>query len=241
MPVELEAPSGDVWREAPVLMQQMRRCRMEPWAGRRAKRALFGPNDNEETRRFVKEELAAVRAADQDKYNFDFENMAPLLGPYEWEAVSAGEVPAAYGLERLQRGLVVHRSARRLDFDAPPLEARVVTPEPRVAAPEAPALPRAGAPEARIEDASELSAPPVSCDKASTSEAASAGATSSEASARDQPRPTRQTTMTDFWRSRKRPSAFTTYEGTKRLNAGSPTASPTASPSTTSPAGEGSP
>jgi len=234
MPVELEAPSGDVWREAPVLMQQMRRCRMEPWAGRRAKRALFGPNDNEETRRFVKEELAAVRAADQDKYNFDFENMAPLLGPYEWEAVSAGEVPAAYGLERLQRGLVVHRSARRLDFDAPPLEARVVTPEPRVAAPEAPALPRS----------SEISAPPVRCDnnkEASTSEAASAGATSSEAAARDQPRPARQTTMTDFWRSRKRPSAFTTYEGTKRLNAGSPTASPSASPSTTSPAGEGSP
>ncbi|KAF0298712.1 Cyclin-dependent kinase inhibitor 1B [Amphibalanus amphitrite] len=108
-----------LWRTAPALLQQARRFQLEACGGRRAKRALFGQPDREETRRFVKEELAAIRAADQQKYNFDFSQMRPLAGPFEWQPVTAGEVSAAYQLGRLQSGIHQHRSARRLDFDAP--------------------------------------------------------------------------------------------------------------------------
>lgn len=122
MPVGVEQASGDLWHAAPGILQQMRRHHMEPWSGRRARRALFGPVDREETRRFVKEELAAIRAADQQKYNFDFDNMSPLQPPaaggYEWEAVAPGEVSAGYQFGRLTEALQQHRSARRLDFDA---------------------------------------------------------------------------------------------------------------------------
>ena len=119
LPEPTVAERADLWRSAPALLQQVRRCHLEACGGRRAKRALFGQPDREETRRFVKEELAAIRAADQHKYNFDFANMRPLAGPYEWQAVPAAEVSAAYRLGRLQSGLSQHRSARRLDFDAP--------------------------------------------------------------------------------------------------------------------------
>ena len=119
LPEPSVAERADLWRTAPALLQQVRRCHLEARGGRRARRALFGQADREETRRFVKEELAAIRAADQQKYNFDFSTMRPLAGPYEWQAVTAGEVSAAYQLGRLQSGLSQHRSARRLDFDAP--------------------------------------------------------------------------------------------------------------------------
>lgn len=267
MPCLPEPSVVDLWRTAPALLQQVRRCHLEACGGRRAKRALFGQPDREETRRFVKEELAAIRAADQGKYNFDFSNMRPLSGPFEWQTVAAGEVSPAYQMGRLQSGLQQqqHRSARRLDFDGPrpvtPPSLHVTPPEasrcgtsPADARPVQPV--RADAPRADASLGTEPESAAGQRRPASPSEpaaASSASSTLTEALAkRTSPAPrtsaSRQTAITDFLRNRKRPSAFTACgdSAAKRASVaggdgGSPSSLPTSQPTSPSaPAPSGS-
>lgn len=51
----------------------------------RVKRALFGPVDHEENRRFVEQELARGQLEMKAKYNYDFSNDQPLEGRWKWE------------------------------------------------------------------------------------------------------------------------------------------------------------
>ncbi|XP_049937855.1 cyclin-dependent kinase inhibitor 1-like [Schistocerca serialis cubense] len=69
----------------------------------RVRRQLFGPVDHEETRRFVQDELQAMRRRDTEHYGFDFEREAPLPGSrLVWEKVQPeAAVPASYALRRL--------------------------------------------------------------------------------------------------------------------------------------------
>ena len=83
-------------------------------AGRRARRRLFSAVDPDEVSRFVRRELAAVRAADRRRYNFDFERLQPLEGRFQWERVGGGG-----GMEAVCENSPVHRSARRLQLDCP--------------------------------------------------------------------------------------------------------------------------
>lgn len=111
--------AGDVWRSAPSVLQRVGH-RLDSISGTRARRRLFTASNVEETKQFVKQELAAIRAADRKRYNFDFENMRPLPGRYEWRREGSLE------------GSNVLRSARRLDFDRPrpgPLQPVLSTPE----------------------------------------------------------------------------------------------------------------
>ncbi|XP_043229345.1 cyclin-dependent kinase inhibitor 1-like [Amphibalanus amphitrite] len=192
-----------LWRTAPALLQQARRFQLEACGGRRAKRALFGQPDREETRRFVKEELAAIRAADQQKYNFDFSQMRPLAGPFEWQPVTAGEVSAAYQLGRLQSGIHQHRSARRLDFDAP----QPTSPADRRAGPAgtSPAAETAPAAPTRAESPGQPRPPTTtSSGSSSLTEALARRASPPPQPAAAAPR---QSSISDFFINRKRTSA----------------------------------
>ncbi|XP_043204676.1 uncharacterized protein LOC122371941 [Amphibalanus amphitrite] len=80
-------------------------------AGRRARRRLFSAVDADDVSRFVKRELAAIRAADRRRYNFDFDRMEPLEGRFQWERVGVCQSPC--------ENTPMHRSARRLQFDCP--------------------------------------------------------------------------------------------------------------------------
>ena len=51
----------------------------------RVRRALFGPVDHDENRRFVERELARNRREASDRWNYDFERDAPREGRYVWE------------------------------------------------------------------------------------------------------------------------------------------------------------
>ena len=92
-------------------------------AGRRARRRLFSAVDADDVSRFVKRELAAIRAADRRRYNFDFERMEPLEGRFQWEPVGGGRSPC--------ENTPLHRSARRLQFDRPLAEPATCPAAPR--------------------------------------------------------------------------------------------------------------
>lgn len=53
----------------------------------RVKRALFGPVDHEENRRFVKAELERTQRLASERWNFDFGADTPLPGRFQWETV----------------------------------------------------------------------------------------------------------------------------------------------------------
>ena len=54
----------------------------------RVRRALFGPVDHEENRRFVQRELERGRREASKRWNYDFENDRPLEGRHMWEPVA---------------------------------------------------------------------------------------------------------------------------------------------------------
>lgn len=51
------------------------------------RRALFGPIDHEENRKFVKCELAKIEDEQRREWNFDFKNELPLEGRYQWSRI----------------------------------------------------------------------------------------------------------------------------------------------------------
>ena len=57
----------------------------------RVKRALFGPTDHEENRKFVRAELSRHQEEAVKRWNFDFERGCPLEGKLEWQAIPAAE------------------------------------------------------------------------------------------------------------------------------------------------------
>jgi len=54
----------------------------------RVKRALFGPVDHEENKRFFKREFDRDLKEKKRQYNFDFENEKALDGRWEWKKVA---------------------------------------------------------------------------------------------------------------------------------------------------------
>ncbi|XP_049765004.1 cyclin-dependent kinase inhibitor 1-like [Schistocerca cancellata] len=92
----------------------------------RVRRQLFGPVDHEETRRFVQDELQAMRRRDTEHYGFDFEREAPLPGSrLVWEKVQPeAAVPASYALRRLPY-LATHADAATAVASASVAEAAV--------------------------------------------------------------------------------------------------------------------
>ena len=80
--------ADDLWRAAPALARQARRYRLAQFGGSPARRCLSKPLKSSELSQFVKEEHAACQAADRRRYNFDFETLQPLEGPFSWEPVS---------------------------------------------------------------------------------------------------------------------------------------------------------
>lgn len=67
----------------------------------RVKRALFGPTDHEENRKFVRAELSRHQEEAVKRWNFDFERGCPLEGKLEWQAIPAAERHPAYNLSRM--------------------------------------------------------------------------------------------------------------------------------------------
>lgn len=53
------------------------------------RRCLFGRSDSHENRRFAREELRKISIADQSRWNFDFVLDAPLPGRYDWQLVDS--------------------------------------------------------------------------------------------------------------------------------------------------------
>ena len=99
-------------------MVQRRLTQGQAAPGHRARRRLFSAVDPDEVSRFVKRELACIRAADRRRYNFDFDKMLPLEGRFQWERVGAALTPCENTPSPL-----LHRSARRLELDCPRSEA----------------------------------------------------------------------------------------------------------------------
>ena len=95
-----------------TIQRRLTQAQLTP--GHRARRRLFSAVDADEVSRFVKRELAAIRAADRRRYNFDFDKMQPLEGRFQWERVG-GAAAAHAPCENTP----LHRSARRLELDCP--------------------------------------------------------------------------------------------------------------------------
>jgi hypothetical protein len=74
----------------------------------RVRRALFGPVDHEDTRRFVDQELASQQARDAERWGFDFvrereRNSGPGTKRYIWEKVTPEDkVPESYALRGMK-------------------------------------------------------------------------------------------------------------------------------------------
>ena len=92
---------------------QRRLTQAQVTPGHRARHRLFSAVDADDVSRFVKRELAAIRAADRRRYNFDFDKMQPLEGRFQWERV--GGVAVDSPCENTPTDL--HQPARRLELD----------------------------------------------------------------------------------------------------------------------------
>jgi len=62
---------------------------------RRVSRCLFGPVDHSEIKETLRKELAEIKLQDEQRWNFDFSNMTPKEGRWEWYPVESrnGPVP----------------------------------------------------------------------------------------------------------------------------------------------------
>lgn len=79
-------------------------CKGEP-----TKRCLFGPVDHEANLLFVKKEMKIHEEESMKKWNFDFNKMKPLPGPFKWEKIgekAAENLPSAYRLPQLSHPTV---------------------------------------------------------------------------------------------------------------------------------------
>ncbi|XP_037070751.1 translation initiation factor IF-2-like [Pollicipes pollicipes] len=197
------AADGDLWRMAPALARQTRRCRLAAFGGTPARRCLSEPADSQLLNQFVKEEHAACRAADRSRYNFDFDLMLPLEGGhFVWERVGPAGAARPRPEPVPRPSSPTPTAPSPAVFGAEPAELRFAADvvRPRVGAPRAPSeiIPR------RRSDAGGV--PSLEEAPRHAEQAWSPAALHSEAAVQ-------QTAITDFLRSRKRPSAFSPCEG----------------------------
>lgn len=135
----------------------------------RVKRALFGPVDHEENKRFFKREFDRDLDEKKRQYNFDFETERALDGRWEWKKVAEPGLPALLALE-------VRTRVSEIGDDQDQSQERVpgpVSPQRETgAAPEKPPEP--------LEDAREPSpeAASIVCDKTSVSKAQASNSSS---------------------------------------------------------------
>ena len=66
-------------------------------------RCLFGPVDHEELQRDLRREKESIHEMDDDNWNFDFRNVKPRPGRWQWSAVGEDDtsIPQAYELPGL--------------------------------------------------------------------------------------------------------------------------------------------
>jgi len=60
---------------------------------RRVSRCLFGPVDHSEIKETLRKELAEIKLQDEQRWNFDFANMTPKEGRWEWYPVESRNAP----------------------------------------------------------------------------------------------------------------------------------------------------
>ncbi|XP_014663915.1 PREDICTED: cyclin-dependent kinase inhibitor 1-like [Priapulus caudatus] len=67
------------------------------------RRMLFGPVNHEETKKGLQKEMAKICDADRQRWNFDFARETPLPGSFAWERVplQCADVHPSYGMDRL--------------------------------------------------------------------------------------------------------------------------------------------